>query len=836
MGAQWLDGAVECGTLQETEARFSLVSAEVERALDEERVGVERGMDDLQRLSGKTTLELCLLRDHATRLGATLAALAPTACPEVVQSLAHLDSLRSTLEHINSTLQQQQHWANLDSLVTNLIASTQFDQAATLLAQATPHSPDHQALLLSLNNQLEAAVSTPLIHAITTNNLAQIVHFHQIFTKINRASQFKAYYFATRRTSLVVLNDLPFKQFLPKFYAQLHALVTDERAYIPAIFQDPANTLSALINTTLDSLDPSLPQRLNALQAQFGALVLPEIIHAYHATQDFAVMVERIMAILGYSEQLPPSRKDQRLSKRMSISKRSSRSMSFGAVGGPLAGEADAIRAWETALFEPFLDWQVDYPELERAYLAAEMVRETRGQEMLPNPSSRELERGVRRTLESEGGARVLWAHTVAIFGLAEDALGRTMSLTHGYAVAGVIRVIDGELVQFLEQRREELNKARQGSVRGRFGTGGGEDEGLELEGLEYSTEDWGTFQFGLRLLDTCRSISDKLSGFEIKLGTRLVGLAKEIKDVRADPLNHAIPGTTRGAVTLLRQSSLNSTELAALLDPLDSEHAPSPLPRHLPKARTATTEFTRATQLFLHDTILAPLKAHLQEYATLPAWSASGDRANPGRGAFDLSIPTFSLSPTETISKAGEGLFNLPRLFEVYADDDALAFSIATLPFVDEQLLRSTLTPVLPPASPSLSRHSHSRSTDILSQRKGSISLPVEPLPALSAEIVISTWLSSLVLSIISHLTSVVLPSIARLSRHGAAQLVSDLSYLSNVARALDVDSGETLDHWREAAEHDDEAARARVPQGGEADRIFELVARLRGWRIGVR
>ena len=38
----------------------------------------------------------------------------------------------------------------------------------------------------------------------------------------------------------------------------------------------------------------------------------------------------------------------------------------------------------------------------------------------------------------------------------------------------------------------------------------------------------------------------------------------------------------------------------------------------------------------------------------------------------------------------AAEGLLNLPRLFEVYADDDVFAFSIETLPHVDFALLES--------------------------------------------------------------------------------------------------------------------------------------------------
>ena len=292
----------------------------------------------------------------------------------------------------------------------------------------------------------------------------------------------------------------------------------------------------------------------------------------------------------------------------------------------------------------------------------------------------------------------------------------------------------------------------------------------------------------------------------------------------------------------MLRQSQLNSIDLASLLDPLehhtDTAPAPSPLSTLLPRTRMGTTELTRSAQLFLHDTILAPLIAHLTDYSTLPAWSTIIDQRTSGKGAFDLSIPTFSLSPSETISKVGEGLFNLPRLFEVYADDDALAFSIETLPFVDADSLRASLLPIpTSPVAPPLQRHSSTRSFDAGHPRRASISAPSPPSPLsnLSAETVISTWLSSLTLSILSHLTTRVLPSLTRLSRHGAAQLVSDLSYISNVARALDVDSGAELEGWREAAEMDEDATRARLAgEGLGSNEILEKVARIRGWRIG--
>ena len=102
---------------------------------------------------------------------------------------------------------------------------------------------------------------------------------------------------------------------------------------------------------------------------------------------------------------------------------------------------------------------------------------------------------------------------------------------------------------------------------------------------------------------------------------------------------------------------------------------------------------------------------------------------------------------------------------------------------------------------------------------------------PDLPPETVIATWLSSLTLSLLSHLTTTVLPAVTRLSRHGAAQLASDLGYISNVARALDVEAPDDLEAWREALEAD-EGARREVELGPVERAVFERVARVRGFR----
>ena len=75
---------------------------------------------------------------------------------------------------------------------------------------------------------------------------------------------------------------------------------------------------------------------------------------------------------------------------------------------------------------------------------------------------------------------------------------------------------------------------------------------------------------------------------------------------------------------------------------------------------------------------------------------------------------------------------------------------------------------------------------------------MQAQPLPA---EVVISTWLSSLTRSVLLHLVKKALPAIRSLTKDGQEQLAADLGYISNVAKALDVEV-EQLEKWRIALE----------------------------------
>ncbi|OBZ77239.1 hypothetical protein A0H81_02100 [Grifola frondosa] len=188
------------------------------------------------------------------------------------------------------------------------------------------------------------------------------------------------------------------------------------------------------------------------------------------------------------------------------------------------------------------------------------------------------------------------------------------------------------------------------------------------------------------------------------------------------------------------------------------------------------------------------------------------------GSAMSEVQVPTFSLSPSDTMQHVAEGLLNLPRLFEVYADDDALAFSLDTLPFVSAELLKSLAEPVPAPEAPVIPHVRRSPSLSLKAAPAPPSSTTSAAAPVLSPEAVSAAWLSSLGLSLVARLTSEV-------SR-------------ASVRSRLPARHSSQLERWREWVEMDDAEGRRRMKEAEEAvrsgekeDEVMLVVAKLRGW-----
>jgi len=869
--------------------RVSSILSSVEVVAEETSSQLERFIDDISRGAPRLAYDLHFMKESAISLQTSLKKLqhASTSAesPETkaaLERLHYLDNVKRGMEAARDVLREAESWSSLESEVSSLLSEQNYEKAAETLSEAaksmvvfqnTPEYDSRRSLMISLQNQLEASLSSALVAAINSQDVAVCKNYFSIFSNIQRETEFRNYYYGSRRGSLVTawqkvqlreadteaaqdtVSLQTFAVFLPSFFASFLALLEAERSSIPSIFPDPPATLSSLISSTLSSLQPTFSQRLSSVAGNHGPYTLAEIISGYNAAIEFAISAENIMDKVTYTasphllhttsedsttSDTPP--KHPRRRSRISVSRRMSRaSISISHPPNGYLGDQE----WQQELFEPFLDYQVDYGSLEQKFLAERLEQTAPVENTAPG--------------RPKDGSRWLRERSVDAFSLGDQSLSRCVAFTHGYGFVGLVQALDSVFASILQSTDEHISTDNRLISTDSSALNGGDD----LSDMDYTTQDWSRIQMYLRLLGAAHGFSDRLGTFESKMRAALVQVSENIRMAQSDAFSPAksLSGTPKGALQVLAQSTLNSMELQNLLKLVEPDPqqqllgvAPSPriphtIPSHplnvLTGTRGAVSDFARSCQVSLQKTILSPLHKHLASYASLPVWSSSKpapSRLPGGTGALtEIQVPVFSISPSDTVQRVAEGLLNLPRLFEVYADDDALAFSIETLPFVDEDLLKSVTEQSYseghphPPSGPPTPGIHHSRRTPSIALKAppAALTIPAYTAPAvLSPEAVSAAWLSSLALSLLTHLTGSVLPRIKTLTSTGATQLSSDLGYLSNVVQALNVRSVD-LEKWKDSSELTDEDGRrqARDREVVTGDQIFLTVAKMRGW-----
>jgi hypothetical protein len=855
-GTQDTDSVLD---LSELDQRVSNLATTVDIACEDTVSQLERIIDDVSRGVPRLTYDLHFMKDGALSLQSALSKVqekansTPEAMASALDRLQYLDTVKRNMEAARDVLREAESWSTLEMEVTSLLSEHSYGKAAERLSEAsksmavfenTPEYESRRTLMVSLQNQLEASLSSALVAAITSQDVAVCRDYFSIFTNIQRESEFRNYYNGSRRASLVAqwqethlvdcdlsppsgsTSSQTLSGFLPKFYASFLSLLDVERTSIPSVFPDPLQTMSSLITSVLSALQPTFSQRLAALFNHYGASGLKEAITVFKATKDFAAAAEKILEKVRFTSPWTASpdtgslqkSHSRRRSTRMSMSWRPGQHRTSGSISikPSLAG---IELEWDQELFQPFLDFQSDYGSLEKRLLDDSLSEIVNAGEVLA---------------DSDRG-RLLRERSVDLCRVAEEGMSRCMEFTHGYGSVGLVEALDYLFKSFMDMWTADVSSQRRSSA----SVMQSEDD---LSDLDYTEEDWSNFQLSIHLLAAAKSVFERTITFESKLRSMLVQIATTFRMARNDPSNFLVLGMTNGESQLLAQSTLNSAELNALLTNVETEtsvhvsapfpttpvstrptHSGSPAPL-LVDGRAAISSFSKACQLSLQETILSPLRRHFTSYASLHLWSVQGDPKAKRTTSNELPVPSFSLSPTDIVQRVAEGMLNLPRLFEVYADDDALSFSLQTLPYVDAELLKSlSEQPVVVVGTNEPQTPSHARRPSYVSKPSPSLLTP---------EAVSSAWLSSLGHSILTYYTANVIPSIRILTAAGAAQLATDLAYLSNIVRALNVEHAE-LERWKECSEMDDETGRKKMSERENGDPVLERIAKMRGWTV---
>ncbi|TFY63683.1 hypothetical protein EVG20_g6212 [Dentipellis fragilis] len=849
----WLNGVLSMADdaspildLNSLDKHVSRVVASLDVASEDVSSQLERLIDDISRSASRLSYDLHFMRDGALSLQVALNALdvrnnssQSAETSQALDKLHSLDIIKTHMETARDVLQEAESWSTLESEIASLLSEQSYEKAAEKLSEAnksmvvfqnTSDYEHRRALMVSLQNQLEASLSSALIAAINSQDVAVCRNYYTIFHNIQRDSEFRTYYYGSRRSGLVTMwqeaslsddGDSPsspsvptgkFSVFLSDFFSSFLTNVSSERTSISAIFPDPQQTLSTFVTTTMEALQPMFSERLSAISHHYGSSALLELIATFKATEQFAVSADKILERTEHSSALATSPPEGNSSENASLSRShsrrrshrlsmsASRRMGAQGVAGLMAKSGGSGLDWDQPLFEPFLEYQVEYGTLEKRLLDKQLS------DLLSTEET------------TSDHARRLRERSLDVLSLGEESLARVLAFTHGYGIVGLVHALDEFFEGFLESSKARLSDQSSSTARPLSASTSGDD----LADLDYTLEDWNQIQMWLHLLESLRTVLERVTIFEAKLRSVIYQVAGTLRSPQADLTAAYIPGTRLEEILKDVEPDSRPPSHDSIARSLPKSTRP-PLTTLLVRSHAAVNAFAVTVQKTLQDAMLAPLRKHLAQYASSSLWTASKDarqkRSRAGATS-DIQVPMFSLSPSEMMQHVAEGLLNLPRLFEVYAADDVLAFSVDTLPFIDNELLQA----LLEQTADAQATHSRRQSMSVKSAP------PQQPTPGFTPEDIASIWLSSLGRSLLSHFTSSILPSIRSLSTDGAAQLGSDLSYLSNIIGALNVQS-EELEKWKEYVALDDEDGRKHVSEVDPGNSVFAQVARMRRW-----
>lgn len=471
------DDSDETVDLVELDHHITQLLTTLDIACEDTSAQLERIIEDVSRGIPRLAYDLHFMKDGALTFQTALADVllrskeaVPAETNIALDDLHHLDMIKGHMEASREVLREAESWSTLEVEVTSLILEKSYAKAAARLSEAsrsmvvfqnTPEYDPRRTLMVNLQNQLEASLSSALVSSINNQDIVACRDYFSIFSVIQRESEFRNYYNASRRSSIVsmwqnaLLTDCeptssqppgalaqPFVEFLQKFYTNFALLLNAERTPISSIFPDPAITLSHFITSTLSSLQPTFAQRLSSYNSHHGETSLAFLIPLLRATEEFATGVEKVMDKIESSAASTtqprssrierPATHVRRRSSRLSISWRPDPSRippSERGVPTPSGGEVDAME-WDQELFQPFLNAQIDYGSLEQRFLEQSL------REIITNDT--------RERVQDIDRPRLFRERAIDIFGVAEGSMSRCEAFTHGYGVIGLLHALDG--------------------------------------------------------------------------------------------------------------------------------------------------------------------------------------------------------------------------------------------------------------------------------------------------------------------------------------------------------------------------------------------------------
>lgn len=404
---------------------------------------------------------------------------------------------------------------------------------------------------------------------------------------------------------------------------------------------------------------------------------------------------------------------------------------------------------WLAGLARAFAPAQREYDALEAARFAAAWADTA-------TPLSTALDRVWVRTSSPDPGVwaacvsdvgGLIDAHRSAALDLLEDASTRMLRFTAGSSTAALLTTAQARMLEPVYARvHSAIESLRMRYVRYAAAAPHRSDD-------SDAVADWDIVRAAIGAIGASCALSDSVEQWQ----------RSTIERGRAAVVQHAGATGTLSAACLaladadtLRRVRGDGAALDAALNAATSARAGRVL---------------ASAQGLVLDVLLSSFRQQLDEYRS--AGAPAGAEAPSAAIDKSLRMPSFSRSPSEAMSRLGEGLLNMPRLLEAFVDKefDVLARGTAQLPHAPADRARA---------------HRSVSATLLASEEAPAATAP---------EHVLSAWLRAFAMTLVTQLCDRTLPAVVARA-YDRAQLATDVDYLGTIAAALNAPS-EELREW---------------------------------------
>ena len=733
-----------CGTdaapFQNIDHSLRKLSTMTSRTALETQRDTDRTMARLRRTVPQLQYDLALLRESSSALQLQSRALqqqhgdqneaGARSSPVVsgpLQELSRLSLLKERMSAVRDVLRDAESWSTLEADVAAYLGEDKVSEASLRLAEAvsslsvferTGEYEQRRDLLTNLTDRLQDKVQPLLVEAVERRDLKTCLRIQEILTRVDRASLFEDWWIETRSKTLIETwratklageetsdddaDHLTLADCLPRFYTQFQTLVNEERIYATTLYASapPKAYVGRFISAVFRRLEPALSTRLEAMvtHASSGgeraaAVAFDNVVRSWTATEALAVRLQRMLATMVTA---PGNQASGGADTHQNTS--SSPSVSPQLAVRPMdtvgAGNKNETLPWDAALYEAFMPLQTDVDRLVTPWLQSRWQQEAETWSSLHTSSSGSSKAAVDgEQLQHLGSAALA---------LAEEAWTLSTSFTKGFGTSRLLASVDAfistVLGSFNARGQQQTYPSQMGAA----------SWVLSSDQAEREKE----VRQQARMLRACRTVFHKLLNLENAAAQAVLPTTRYVLDGEeaADQVARAelLRDSTEGCLVLLRASPLYNDALVETLTRFREQislrastgaggasafaqlQITDKTTVGLVAARGSLLSLVQTTQTTIQKYILEPLIASLLTYASLTIWTSdrvpnNSGTSDGGKGAAheELQMPSFSLSPSETMAALGEGLLDLPRLFEVFAQDDALGFGLLALPLI---------------------------------------------------------------------------------------------------------------------------------------------------------